>query len=95
MASELVFGINSALIIILALMLMRGHVVSRLRSRLLDEELAWIELRCGEVMDAGYHFFERYRRLPSYTAMMLKFWKTMGSFEREAGAIEQYYPLLK
>jgi len=41
-----------------------------------------------------YRPFERYLRLPSYTAMLLMFWKSTGSFEREVGAIEQYYPLL-
>lgn len=77
-------------------MMLRSHVVFLLRTRLLSEESIWLQLHRDE-MDEGrrqYGLFERYRRLPSYNAMMLMFWKSTGSFEREVGSIEQYYPLL-
>ena len=79
------------------LMMIRNHVVFLLSSRLLTEEGIWIQMHSAEMGEGRrqYGLFERYRRLPSYNAMMLKFWKSMGSFEREVGSIEQYYPLLK
>ncbi|KKN86964.1 hypothetical protein LCGC14_0262330 [marine sediment metagenome] len=92
--TELIIFIALVLVLISMLVLLRSHVVFMLRTRLLQEESIWLQLHRDEI-DKGQPPFERYLRLPSYTAMLLKFWKTMGSFEREVGSIEQYYLLLK
>ena len=78
------------------LVMIRSHLVFLLRHRLLSEESIWLELHRDEMREGRrqYGLFERYCRLPSYNAMMLRFWKSTGSFEREVGSIEQYYPLL-
>ena len=94
MVRELIYVICIAVVFISLLGLIRGQMVFLLKTRLLHEESLWLGLHIDQIGE-GHDLFERYRRLPSYTAMTLKFWKTMGSFEREAGSIEQYYPFLK
>ena len=96
-AFEIFVPILLVALIMTMLITIRGHLVFLLRSRLLFEESIWLQFHRDELRDDlledKFNFFERYRRLPSYFAMILKFWKTMGSFERKAGSIEQYYPL--
>ena len=96
---EIFTAILLVALIVLMLATMRSHLVFFLRSRLLSEESIWLQLHRDALRDdqleGSFYFFERYRRLPSYHAMIAKFWKTMGSFERKAGSIEQYYPLLR
>ena len=85
------------ILIVSVLMTIRSHLVFLLRHRLLAEEEIWLTMHRNE-MDEGrrkWGLFERYRRLPSYNDMMLMFWKSTGSFEREVGSIEPYYPLLR
>ena len=77
-------------------MLIRNQMVFKLRGRLLREEGDWLQQHLAELADGRRQgIFERYKRLPSYGVMVLKFWRTMGSFERELGSIEQYYPLME
>jgi len=85
------------LFLVSLLVSIRSHLVFLLRHRLLAEEEVWLHMHSAEMADGRrqYGLFERYRRLPSYNAMLLMFWKSTGSFEREVGSIEQYYPLLK
>ena len=75
-------------------MLIRNRMVFRLRSRLLEEEGDWLRQHRAELREGRrrWGIFERYRRLPSYDAMVLKFWRTPSSFEWEIGSVEQYYP---
>lgn len=77
--------------------MIRNELVVRLRRRLLDEEYHWVIEHYEEFREERrqYGLFERFHRLPSYYLMVLKLWRTMASFEREVGPIEQYYPLLK
>jgi len=72
-------------------------MVFRLRERLLKEESDWYRDHRDEFDDGRrqWGLFERYKRLPSYEVMTLKFWRTMSSFEREFGPIEPYYPLIE
>jgi len=84
------------LLFVSLLVTIRSHSVFLLRTKLLEEESIWLRMHHDEMYEGRrqYGVFERYRHLPSYNAMMLMFWKSMGSFEREVGSIEQYYPLL-
>jgi len=85
------------LFIVSLLIMIRNALVFLLSHRLLAEESLWLHMHYAEMVEGRrqYGVFERHRRLPSYNAMMLMFWKSTGSFEREVGSIEQYYPLLK
>jgi len=96
MIQSIVLVVVCLLFFVSVLMMLRSHVVFLLSSRLLSEESIWLQFHRDEMCEGRrqYGVFERHRRLPSYNAMVLMFWKSMGSFEREAGSIEQYYPLL-
>lgn len=85
------------LIALSILFLIRTSMVSRLRERLLNEESDWYKDHHDELRDGRrqWGIYERNRRLPSFDVMVLKFWRTMSSFERELGPIEQYYPLIE
>lgn len=76
------------------LILIRNKMVYRLRSRLLAEEGDWLRGHLAEMSDGRRQggVYERYKCLPSYDAMVLRFWRTPSSFEREIGPVEQYYP---
>jgi len=98
MTLPLLIVVVACLLLFVSLLIgIRSHLVFLLRNRLLTEEGIWIQMHCAEMSEGRrqYGMFERYRRLPSYDAMMVMFWKSTGSFEREVGSIEQYYPLLK
>lgn len=93
----IVLAVACLLLFVSMLVMIRSHLVFLLSQRLLTEEGIWLNMHRDEMVEGRrqYGLFERYRRLPSYNAMMLMFWKSTGSFEREVGSIEQYYPLLK
>jgi len=93
----IVLFVACLLLFVSLLVTIRSHSVFLLRTKLLEEESIWLTMHRDERYEGRrqYGVFERYRHLPSYNAMMLMFWKSMGSFERKVGSIEQYYPLLK
>jgi len=92
----IVLVVACLLLFVSVLVMMRSHLVFLLLHRMLTEEGIWLHMHSAEMGDGRrqYGLFERYRRLPPYNAMMLMFWKSTGSFEREVGSIEQYYPLI-
>lgn len=75
----------------------RFNMVARCSTRLLNEEYDWAKEHWTELREGKRRWgvFERYMRLPPYEVMVFKFWRSMGSFERELGPVEPYYPLVE